>query len=374
MLVLFYILMFILEIFYTLFMENDPYLAAFTAFPKANTIFWKRVTSYFPDLETAWKAPSASLKEAQIPERAIVDFLDFRTKTNPEKEREKLLNLKVRLIPFTSDLYPENLKEIYNPPFVLFVKGELKDQDRNAIAVVGSRKMSDYGRRATAEITGEIAPKMTIISGLALGLDAVAHEAALKAGGRTIAVLANGLDRICPATNRNLAERILTSGGAIISEQPLGMPPLKQNFPARNRIISGLSLGVLITEAGEHSGTLHTANFALEQNKNVYAVPGPIYNPLSVGPNSLLKLGAKAVTCGQDVLEDFGLRGEEKEIFEPKNDDERLIFDILATEPKHIDTIIRESEMEPNEVSGLLSLMEIEGKIKHLGGMVYVRR
>lgn len=349
----------------------DEYLAAIAAFPKKNTLFWQRITSYFPSYKEAWDAPISQLKAARVEERTLVEFLDFRNKTNPKEELEKLKKHGIRIITIADKEYPENLKEIFTPPFILFIKGELKKEDANAIAIVGSRKATDYGKRVTREIAAGLArAKITIVSGLALGLDAEAHRAVVSNGGRAIAVLASGLDTISPTSNTALANEILKNG-AIISEQPLGMPPLKQNFPARNRIVSGLSKGVLVTEAGEHSGTLYTANFALEQNRNVYAVPGPIYNPLSVGPNSLLKMGAKAVTTAEDILEDLGVEGMAAAKAEAENDDERLIFDILATEPKHIDLIAKEAKLTPAEISQILSMMEIKEKVKNLGGMVY---
>lgn len=350
----------------------DKYLAAFAAFPKANTDFWQKIVAYFPDFEKAWEATSSELNRAGIKENQLNDFVDFRSKTTPEREVEKLNHFGIRVIPLTSEEYPKNLKEIYNPPFVIFVRGELRPEDELAIAVVGARKFTDYGRRATFEITEGVAKAgVTIISGLALGLDAEAHKAVLKVGGRTIAVLANGLDRICPVTNHAIGMEILKSGGAIISEQPIGTPVFKQNFPARNRIISGLSQGVLIAEAGEKSGTLHTANFAIEQNRQVYAVPGPIYNPLSAGPNNLIKVGAKPVSEAKDILDDLGIDGELKESPLPANENEVMIFEVLATEPKHIDAITKESKRPSHEISQILTLMEIKGKVRHLGGMVY---
>jgi DNA processing protein len=211
----------------------------------------------------------------------------------------------VRMIHITDKDYPACLKEIHNPPAILYVKGELKPGDANAVAIVGSRECSEYGETVARKLAGEIADAgITIISGLALGIDAIAHGEAVARGSRTIAVLANGLDMIYPQKNRELAERILQNG-AILSEQPIGERPLRQYFPARNRIISGLSKGVLIIEGSDKSGTLHTANFAVEQNREVYAVPGNIDNPLAYLPNDLIKRGAKVVTESSDILEDY---------------------------------------------------------------------
>lgn len=218
---------------------------------------------------------------------------------------EKLSKYGVRIITLQDEEYPSNLKEIHNPPPVLYVIGNLLPADNNAIAIVGARKCTEYGRKTTSDLANGIARKgITIISGLAVGIDTAAHEAAVRNGSRTIAVLANGLDMIYPPSNKLLAEKIIENG-ALISEYPIGMMPLKQNFPARNRIISGLSKGVLLTEATDKSGTLHTVNFALEQNRDIYVVPGPIDSPMSVLPNSLIKLGAKPITEVGEILEDF---------------------------------------------------------------------
>lgn len=355
-------------------MEGNKYLAAIAAYPKINTAIWQKIFAYFPDMQTAWEASAKELLDAGIAISALEGFNTHRKQTNPEKEQEKLERYGINIILFPDRKYPKNLKEIYNPPFVLFVRGELLERDENAIAVVGSRRATDYGKRVTREITEELAKAgITVVSGLALGLDAEAHWATVNQNQRAIAVLANGLDQIYPRSNDALGKRILENG-AIISERPIGMPPLRQNFPARNRIISGLSLGVLVTEAGDKSGTLHTANFALEQGRNVYAVPGPIYNPLSYGPNMLIKNGAKPVTCAADILEDYGIEATVTEKALPENENERLIFAILETEPKHIDVITRESGKEANEISQILSMMEIKGKVKQIGGMVYTLR
>lgn len=354
--------------------REKPYFAAFAVFPKINTLNWQKILGYFPDLTEAWGAGAGDFKKAGLSSDFVEGFFDFRKKINPEKEYEKLQKHGVDILTILDESYPKNLKEIFTPPVVLYVKGELKPEDEFAIGVVGARKATDYGKRATREITEGMAEAgITIVSGLALGLDAEAHKAAISKKARTIAVLANGLDQIYPPTNKPIADKILENG-AIISEQPIGMPPLKQNFPARNRIISGLSLGVLITEAGEHSGTLHTASFALEQNRQIYAVPGPIYNPLSQGPNNLIKSGAKAVSCAEDILEDLGIETAPAEKALPETPDEVMIFEILETESRHIDEITKLAEKPAQEISRILTMMEIKEKVKHLGGMVYTLR
>jgi DNA processing protein len=349
------------------------YLAAFGAFPAIRGECWHKIIGYFPNIQCAWEANVGELRKAGLSDKFVSSFVTYREQVEPEKILDDLNLNHVGIFSLNDTEYPKLLKEIPTPPFIIYVKGRLKPEDENAIGIVGSRKGTDYGKRVTFEIAKELAEAgITIISGLAIGLDTEAHRGALAGRGRTIAVLANGLNFIYPSSNNSLAEKILENG-CIISEQPLGMPALKQNFPARNRIISGLSHGIVVTEAGENSGTLHTASFALEQNRQIYAIPGPIYNPLAVGPNSLLKQGAKPITCSQDILEDFGIEVGAPEIT-PVGDDEKLIFELLKTENLHIDEMVARSKREPAEISKILTLMEIKGKVRQLGGMVYSLR
>lgn len=349
----------------------NEYYASLGALSGIKTEDWQKINAYFPDIKRAWESRARDLLSAGLSEKWVNRFLDFRKKIEPEKIMETLIDNKISLVKIMDSNYPAHLKEIYNPPFLIYIKGNLLEGDESSIAIVGSRKGTDYGKRVTFEISKELSNNnITVVSGLALGLDTEAHKGAIAGGGRTIAVLANGLDQTYPSSNTYLANKIIANNGCLISEQPLGTPALKHNFPARNRIISGFSQGVLITEAGEHSGTLHTASFAIEQNRQIYAIPGPIYNPLAEGPNNLLKQGAKAVTCAQDILEDFGI---EKNIIElkPKGPEEEMIFDILKNENLHIDEISLKSEKPSAEISKILTMMEIKGKVKHLGGMVY---
>jgi DNA processing protein len=355
-------------IHYTYVMEK--YWASLALVPGIKTEHWQKINACFSNPKEAWESRRGDLLSAGLSGKWIENFFDAKGKINPKKVEESLIRNKISIIKKTDASYPQQLKEIYHPPFLLYVKGNLLESDENSIAIVGSRKGTDYGKRATFEIAKELTNNnITVVSGLALGLDTEAHKGAIAEGGRTIAVLANGLDQIYPTSNTSLAHQIIKNG-CLISEQPLGTPALKHNFPARNRIISGLSQGVLITEAGENSGTLHTASFALEQNRQIYAIPGPIYNPLAKGPNNLLKNGAKAVTCAQDILEDFGI---EKNVvkLKPKGPDEEMIFDILKDENLHIDEITKRTDKSSAEISKILTMMEIKEKVKHLGEMVY---
>ncbi len=274
--------------------------------------------------------------------------------------------------------YPRRLKEIHSPPKLLYIKGVLPVYTNLALAVVGTRKTSPYGRAITPTLVGALARAgVLIVSGLALGIDALAHQAALDAGGQTIAVLGCGLDAVYPVANWQLANEIVSRGGALISEYPPGTPPLKQHFPARNRIISGLSRGVLVIEGSEDSGSLITAKFAVDQNRDVLAVPGNIMSKTSTGPNNLIKMGAKAVTSAEDVLAalDLELAGQYREnsTIIPTSPDEELLLKCINHEPVHIDEIIQKSKLNTSIINSTLTMMEMKGFVRHLGGMYYVR-
>jgi DNA processing protein len=269
------------------------------------------------------------------------------------------------------------LKEIADPPPVLYVRGEiLPTFFKKSIAVVGTRKMTSYGKEVTEALVRDlVAAGFTIVSGLARGVDSYAHRVTVGNGGKTIAVLGGGVDIIYPPENESLAKEIEGDYGAVISEFPLGMSAMPGNFPARNRIISGLSQGVLVTEAGEDSGSLITAGLAGEQGRDVFAVPGPIYSQLSKGPSSLIKQGAKLVTNVNDILEELklDLRHHMSDQGEIKGDnaEEQRILDLIQNGPEHIDHLARESNISPARVGSMLSMMEIKGKVKSLGTGVY---
>jgi len=273
--------------------------------------------------------------------------------------------------------YPRLLKEISDPPQVLYLKGEIKKEDETAIAIVGTRNYTNYGKRIAEEITSDLAERgITIISGLAKGIDTFAHKAALEHKGRTIAVLGSAVDSksLYPACNRKLAEKIARNG-AVVSEYPVGTKSERYFFPQRNRIISGLSLGILVVEAPEKSGALITASQALEQNREVFAVPGPIYSENSKGTNNLIKMGAKLVTCANDILEELNLPliENKKKLFKPENKWEEILFNILTEEPVHIDEITKKSNLDAGLVSSTLITLELRGIVKQHGGGYYVK-
>lgn len=252
---------------------------------------FRLLLNYFKgDLASAWRASKLELEHAGLDRKVIESFLRQRAKIEPALEVEKLQKEQVRVLTFNDPEYPALLKEIDCPPALLYVKGQLQSDDRFALAVVGTRNIDNYGQQVTEKLVADlIRGRVTIVSGLALGVDAVAHSTALDAGGRTLAVVACGLDIVYPRRNEKLAHRIAEDGqGALISEYPLGVMPESGNFPARNRIISGLAQGVLIVEAGIKSGALITARFALDQGREVFSVPGGIFSSRCSGTNALI--------------------------------------------------------------------------------------
>lgn len=273
--------------------------------------------------------------------------------------------------------YPPYLKEIAHPPKQLFILGEPLDDYLPAVTIVGSRKLTTYGKELTYRLAYDLAGQgVTIISGLALGADGVAHEAALDAGGRTIAVLAGGLDSIHPRCHRNLAIRLLKQGGTLISEYPEGVPPLKQNFVARNRLVAGMSDIALITEAAEASGSLITARFALEQNKLVCAVPGPVTSGQSVGTNNLIKSGASLVSTAQDILDLLGIEAQSKERQAVFGDtkEEQIVIDLMQEGITALEELQIRSKLDPATFNQTITMLEISAKIRPLGAAHWTLR
>jgi DNA processing protein len=263
---------------------------------------------YFGSIKKVWEASEQELLKTGLRSNFVKKLISVRQKVNLDSSFIRLRENGIECQILADKKYPENLKKIDNPPFTIFVKGFIKSQDRRAIAVVGSRKMTSYGQKITRRLVADLVKKkITIVSGLARGIDTVAHQTALRMGGRTIAVLAGGLDRIYPLENQKLAWAISQSHGALVSEYPPGFPLEKENFPARNRLIAGLSLGTLVIEGAIHSGSLITARFAAEQGREVFAVPGPIDSLNSQAPLSLIRQGAKPVQSAQDILEELNL-------------------------------------------------------------------
>ena len=273
--------------------------------------------------------------------------------------------------------YPPQLKKIPDSPKQLYVEGnDNLSVVNNPLAVVGTRKISDYGRQMTEYFVKNLAKaSVTIISGLALGVDGLAHRVALENNGRTIAVLGSGLNHIYPTVHKKLAEKIVKSGGALVSEYSPQIPPYKSNFPARNRIVSGLSLGILVIEAPKKSGALITADFALKQKRKVFVVPGRVYDKNSQGANELIKQGAQLVSEPKDILKILNIRPISQKIEMIKNlsSEEKIILKILTKEPTLIDKITRKTKMSVNAILSILTQMEIKGLVKSTGGNQYIR-
>ena len=355
---------------------DTKYWVAFNNIPGIGRVRLSLLEQHFGSLKDAWTAPLSELRKCGLDAVAQRSITRWRDSVSPDVEVEKLQRAGITVLTANADAYPARLREIYDYPPVLYVKGELLPQDEFAVAVVGTRRATVYGTQVTSELAAELAAAgITVVSGLARGIDTIAHRAALEAGGRSIAVFACGLDTIYPPENDRLA-RELVSHGACVSEYPLGMRPRAENFPRRNRILSGLSLGVLVTEAAENSGAMITARFALEQDREVFAVPGSVLSPASRGTNRLIQDGAKLVRGHTDVLEELNLTSaarqmEMREVL-PETGTESVLLKELGPEPLHIDEVCRRSGLPVSEVSGTLAMMELKGLVKQVGAMNYV--
>ncbi|HUU63985.1 MAG TPA: DNA-processing protein DprA [Dehalococcoidia bacterium] len=360
-------------------MSDTKYWVGFTLIPGIGRVRLSRLEQYFGKLERAWQASATELETAGLDSRSIEAVISNRPKISLDAEMEKLERYKVTVLTIKDEAYPSRLKEIYDPPPVLYIRGNLAPEDDWCLAVVGTRRPTYYGREVAEQIVGDLARnRITIVSGLAKGIDATAHRAALDSGGRSIAVFGCSLDIVYPREHVKLARQIMENG-ALISEFPLGTTPRRENFPLRNRIMSGLSLGVLVVEAGEVSGALITAGHALEQNREVFAIPGSVLSAVSRGTNRLIQEGAKLVSGANDILEELNLtmavqQIEVKEIV-PATETESIILQILrnlSPEPTHIDEVGHQSRLPIATVSSALSMMELKGMVKQVGGMNYI--
>jgi len=352
------------------------YWVGFSKIPGLGRVRISQLFDHFGDLENAWKSSPSDLKNAGFDTKLVTSVVASRNKIDPDAEIDKLNKYKVTAISCMSPDYPPRLKEIIDYPPVLYVRGNILKNDEVGVSVVGTRRISAYGRQVTEEIVTDLARNnITIISGLAKGTDSIAHRVCLDNNGRTLSVFACGLDIVYPAENAELARRIITNG-ALVSEYPLGTRPKAEHFPRRNRIMSGLSLGVLVIEAGEKSGALITAEQALSQNREVFAVPGSIFSPYSRGTNSLIQQGAKLVRNYMDVLSELNLASIAQQLemkeFLPVDKTEALILKYLTFEPRHVDEIARSTGLSPAVASSTLSILELKGYIKQMGVMNFV--
>ena len=361
--------------------ERDYYLG----FSLINGIGPKTFISliqYFKSAEKAWNASSKELKEVGLGDKLIIKFEKARSELDIKNYLERLKQKKASFIALCDKEYPKLLKEIPNPPIVLFVRGDISKVNlERTIGVVGTRKITNYGREVTKLFSFDLALNgFTVVSGLAMGVDAVASWSAIEARGKTIAVLGNGVDLCFPSSNEQLYDKILNGNGVIVSEFPLGQSPTLGSFPSRNRIIAGLSLGVLVTEGAKDSGSLITADYAFKFNRKVFAIPGPITSSLSKAPLKLIERGAKLVVDAEGVLKEFKISSSASHFTKASRDkkasegqaklqnlskDEFKIVKLLENESLGFDEIVRKMNMDSSKVGSLLSVMEIKGLIKN---------
>ncbi len=343
--------------------------------------FWKIVNG-LPEPDRIFSMPEGEIVASGFPMEASRRLSGFEPEAFAEQEEKRIRELGGRIIIHGDQNYPPSLVQISDPPPVLYLLGAITKEDRIAFAIVGSRAASTRGRLSAERIAGKLAGMgLTIVSGLAMGVDTWAHKGALLAGGRTIAILGCGLDISYPRYNNRLRGQIMERG-ALVSEFPFGTPPLPMNFPRRNRIISGFSMGTLVLEAAKRSGSLITARFAMEQGRDVFAIPGDIGMPLSSGVNALIQKGAKLVQSVEDIVEELPLEVRKYLAMQEKksetsspvgNSKETLILGLINRAPVHIDDLTRETSMTPASIASLLMQMELKGLVRQLPGKLFIK-
>ncbi len=357
-------------------MDDKKYWVGFNLIKGIGAVRMQGLVAYFGDLESAWRADPLSLSESGLGAKVVERVLAARQKVDLDQVWAKIQSQGIKILTWQDKEYPAGLKEIDQPPPVMYVRGEYLADDLFAVAIVGTRRVTPYGRQVTEELASFLASNgITVVSGLARGVDAIAHQAALKAGGRTIGILGSGVDVIYPPEHAKLAEQMIERG-AVISDYAPGTPPDASNFPPRNRIISGLSLAVVVVEAGETSGALITAEFAAEQGREIFAVPGSILAPQSKGTNKLIQNGAHPLLTVNDIMQalDFVRIGEHKAARRvlPTDETEARLLNVLGPEPLHVDEIRSQADLPIERVSATLALMELKGMVRQVGGMNYV--
>ena len=382
-------------------MEDLKYWVALNTIPQLGAVRFRRLESYFGNLERTWLAGVDELREAGLDSRTVQEVVAGRQHLDPDDLMASLASAGVTATNWNLDDYPPRLKQISDPPPVLYYRGEIKAEDEWSVAIVGTRRPTSYGRRAAAMLSRDLASAgITVVSGLALGIDGVAHSAALECGGRTLAVVAGGLDSVYPKEHASLFRQI-PERGAVVSENPLGMRPDPRSFPRRNRLISGMTLGTVVVEAAEGSGTRWTVYQALEQNREVFCVPGDIFSPASRFTNRMIKEGAKLVADYTDVLEELNLpypsvsgvgngagtltqegqtpqgAGEidNIELIDKVELDEgeTALLAHLHSAPVHVDDLCREAGMPIAAITSMLTLLEFKGIVEQVGSMHYVK-
>lgn len=349
---------------------------AFHQVPYIGPARFGRLHERFGSLEAAWSASERDLLHV-LDQRAAESLIKTKRTIHPQREMERIDRLGITVITIADADYPALLAQIPSPPPVIYVKGRLTPADLTAVAIVGTRRATSYGREVASRFGlafGEAG--ITVVSGLARGIDGTAHEAALRGGGRTIAVFGCGVDIIYPTEHKNLAAEIVEHG-AVLSDYPPGRKPDAPNFPARNRIISGLSLGVVVIEAPARSGTLITVDFAADQGREVFVVPGSVLSDFSAGGHRLLRDGARPVTTAADVMEDLriGARREQALVQQalPLTDQERRLLNHISADPQHLDELVIAAGLSIVEGSSLITMLELKGLIRDAGSRHFVR-
>jgi len=365
-------------------MHPSALLYALSLIPGIGNRTLRVLLEHFGSAEAIWEADEKSLLGTNcLRPKMVSTLIQGRQTIHPDQKWEEVISQGIDILAFTDTSYPRLLKEIPDAPMILFTRGNYVWEEKPLIAIVGSRKFTNYGEQAAYHLATDLASAgYVVVSGLAFGIDSIAHKAALDAHSETLAVLAGGVDdmSIAPQTHLPLARNVMRSG-TLVSEYRPGTKVQEGTFPARNRIVAGMCLGTLVIEAPERSGALITARLALDDNREVFAVPGSIFSPLSFGTNNLIKAGAKIVTSVQDILEEFPLpekstSSSQNILFQKNNtltQEEEKILSFLSHEPVHVDKIIKATKLETSSVSSSLALLEIKGSIRNVGGMYYIK-
>ena len=359
-------------------MDELHYWLGFNLVKGIGPVKFQALLDYFGEAGAAWRAGDNELQRLGIDQRAIAALREVQANVDLARYAARVAEAGYTLLTWQSPEYPRLLREIPGAPPLLYVAGRLQEMDNWSVAVVGTRRLTSYGRQVARELVAGLArSNVTIVSGLARGIDAIAHQTALEAGGRTVAVLGSGLESIYPPEHRGLVRQIVEGEqGAVVSEYPLDTMPEARNFPPRNRIISGLSLGVIVVEAGERSGALITTSFAAEQGREVFAVPGNINSRASAGTNRLIQEGAKLVTSVEDVLTELNLTMVTQQVAVqmalPESAEEAALMAHLSPQPVHVDELVQASGLSSAQVGSTLALMELKGMVQQVGGMKYV--
>jgi DNA processing protein len=352
--------------------------AAWASVPQVGPKRFTLLRNAFPDLTAAWNENDSALRAIFGEGKTIDALLLEKQKIDPNQNWQRLHEANISIVTIVDKDYPALLKETHNAPAALFYHGTLPRHNHTLVAVVGTRVATTYGKTITPLIVEPLARAgVGIVSGMALGIDGMAHEAALAAGGKTYAVVGTGLDLDYPPQHAELAERIVKEGGAIISEFPQGTRPLTQNFPLRNRIVAGMCAGTLVVEAGEKSGALLTAKLALDENREVFCIPGNITQETSRGTNKFIRLGSQLVTNANDILTALNLLPADEQTtaqppYEGGTPEEKNILQNLSREPRHVDELASLCDCDPSVINATLVVLELQGHVRNVGGMHYV--